>query len=132
MPQPNARLPFLLTHCCEPELDPGGSKAASWVPRGVWGWRCRAGGVGVVPWPCCAVQPPRAPLTIAALSAGAAEPDLAARLEAAWQQGKLGKAALWNRETPPPLSLLAHLHTPSLILLGYANICKQQSRESQK
>lgn len=80
----------------------------------------------------CSRPAPCAPPTIAALSAGAAEPDLAARLEAAWQQGKLGKAALWNRETPPPLSLLAHLHTPSLILLGYANICKQQSRESQK
>lgn len=98
-----------------------------------------AGGAGLGVWELClgpavpcSRPAPRAPPTIAALSAGAAEPDLAARLEAAWQQGKLGKAALWNRETPPPLSLLAHLHTPSLILLGYANICKQQSRESQK
>lgn len=48
------------------------------------------------------------------------------------RQGRLGELLCTTEETPPPQSLQAHLHTPSLILLGYANICKQQSRESQK
>lgn len=46
MPQPSARLPFLLTHCREPEPDPGGRRAPNWALHGVWG--CRAGGVGAV------------------------------------------------------------------------------------
>lgn len=49
-----------------------------------------------------------------------------------WPRGSLAGLLRGAEETPPPPSLLAHLHTPSLILLGYANICKQQSRESQK